>query len=196
MDSYATIAVITLALGLALLAAEVFIPSGGIIMTVAAVTFVVSVWAAWQAWVKTDQMTLFLTYILALLVLFPTVLSGAFHIFPRTAYGKRLMAPPTAAELEPYVAETERLKRLIGKSGTSLTRLAPGGMVVVEGERLHAESEGMLIPSDAPVKVLSLKGNRLLVRQLRESQAVEATPIAAESTDHVRTPLDDDLSQS
>jgi len=195
-SSYATIAVITLALGLALLVAEVFIPSGGIIMTVAAVTFVVSIWAAWQAWVKTDQMTLFLSYILALLVLFPSVLGGAFHIFPRTEYGKRLMAPPTAAELEPYVAETERLKRLVGKSGTSLTRLAPGGMVLVEGERLHAESEGMLIPSETAVKVLALKGNRLLVRQQREAQPSESAPIVGRSDEHERTPLDDDLSQS
>ena len=195
-SSYATIAVITLALGLALLVAEVFIPSGGIIMSVAAITFVVSIWAAWQAWIKTDQMTLFLSYILALLVLFPSVLGGAFHIFPRTEYGKRLMAPPTAAEIEPYVAETERLKRLIGKSGTSLTRLAPGGMVLVEGERLHAESEGMLIPSDAPVKVLSMKGNRLLVRQLKENQPVAPVPVAGNGVEHERTPLDDDLSQS
>lgn len=196
MDSYAVIAMMTLALGLALLVAEVFIPSGGVIMTVAAVTFAVSVWAAWQAWVKTDQMTMFLTYILALLVLFPSVLSGAFHVFPRTEYGKRLMSPPSREELEPYVAETERLTRLIGKTGTSLTRLAPGGMVVVEGDRLHAESEGMLIPSDAPVKVLALKGNRLLVRQQRESRAIEASPVSAEVTEHERTPLDDDLSQS
>ena len=196
MDSYAVIAMMTLALGLALLVAEVFIPSGGVIMTVAAVTFAVSVWAAWQAWVKTDQMTMFLTYILALLVLFPSVLGGAFHVFPRTAYGKRLMSPPTREELEPYVAETERLTRLIGKIGTSLTRLAPGGMVLVDGDRLHAESEGMLIPSDAPVKVLALKGNRLLVRQQRAGQAIEAAHLSADVTEHARTPLDDDLSQS
>jgi membrane-bound serine protease (ClpP class) len=194
-SSYATIAVITLALGLALLVAEVFIPSGGLIITAAVITFVVSIWAAWQAWFKTDQMTLFLSYVLALLVLFPSVLGGAFHMFPRTEYGKRLMGPPTAAELEPYVAETERLTRLIGKLGTSLTRLAPGGMVLIEGERLHAESEGMLIPSEASVKVLALKGNRLLVRQQRESRLAESVPLTS-PVEHERTPLDDDLSQS
>ena len=196
MDNYSVIAVLTLALGLALLVAEVFIPSGGVIMTAAAVTFAISIWAAWQAWVRTDQMTVFLSYILALLVLFPSVLGGAFHVFPRTEYGKRLMAPPTQAELEPYVAETERLTRLIGKTGTALTRLAPGGMVIIDGERMHAESEGMLIPSEAPVKILSLKGNRLLVRQLRDSQLADLANAPAETADHERTPLDDDLSQS
>ena len=50
MDSYAMMAVLTLALGLALLVAEVFIPSGGVIMTAAGIVFVISVWSAWQAW--------------------------------------------------------------------------------------------------------------------------------------------------
>lgn len=196
MDSYALMAVLTLALGLALLVAEVFIPSGGIIMTAAAVVFVISVWSAWQAWFKTGDYTLFLIYIGALVVLFPSVLGGAFYVFPRTEYGRRLMNPPSPDELEPFVAETERLSRLIGKTGTTLTRLSPGGLVLVEGERFHAESEGMLILTDTPVKVLALKGNRLLVRQVRESSSPES-PVAPERVaEHERTPLDDDFNQS
>ena len=69
MDSYATMAVLTLALGLALLAAEVFIPSGGVIMTAAGIVFVISVWSAWNAWGKSGDLTLFLIYIAALVVL-------------------------------------------------------------------------------------------------------------------------------
>ena len=196
MDSYALMAILTLALGLALLVAEVFIPSGGVIMTAAAVTFVISIWAAWQAWFTTDQMTMFIVYIVSLVVLFPTVLSGAFYVFPRTEYGKRLMNPPSQAELEPHAAETERLSRLIGNTGTTLTRLAPGGMVLIDGERLHAESEGMLIPSDAAVKVLALRSNRLLVRQLREDSIIEQSSDLPPVAEHERTPLDDELSQS
>ena len=196
MDNYALMAILTLALGLALLVAEVFIPSGGVIMTVAAVTFVVSIWAAWQAWFKTDQMMVFIVYIVSLLVLLPTVLSGAFYVFPRTEYGKELMSPPSLEEMEPYVAETERLLRLVHKTGTTLTRLAPGGLVLIDGERLHAESEGMLIPADAAVKVLAMKGNRLLVRQLRFTQAADESPDSPPLDEHERTPLDDDLSQS
>ena len=75
MDSYALMAVLTLALGLALLVAEVFIPSGGIIMTAAGIVFVISVWSAWQAWGKTGELTLFLIYIAALVVLFGWVLN-------------------------------------------------------------------------------------------------------------------------
>ncbi len=196
MDSYANMAILTLALGLALLVAEVFIPSGGLIMTAAAITLVVSIWAAWHAWFKTDQMTLFMAYVLALLVLFPSVLGTAFYIFPRTEYGKRLMNPPSLEEMEPYTAETERLSKLIGLTGTTLTRLAPGGLVLVDGKRLHAESEGMLLAPQTPIKVLAKKGNRLLVRQIREGsgadQVTDSQPLAVEE----HTPLDDDFSQS
>jgi membrane-bound serine protease (ClpP class) len=196
MDNYALMAVLTLALGLALLVAEVFIPSGGIIMAGAGLVFVISVWSAWQAWGSTGKLTLFLTYIGALVILFPLVLSGAFYAFPRTEYGRRLMNPPAPEELEPFVAETERLSRLIGKTGRTLTRLVPGGLVLVEGERLHAESEGMLIAADTPVRVLALKGNRLLVRQVRDAAS---SPSSSESTPAEvaeRTPLDDDFGQS
>lgn len=196
MDSYALMAVLTLALGLALLAAEVFIPSGGIIVAAAGVVFVISVWSAWQAWGKTGELTVFLIYISALVVLFPTVLGGAFYAFPRTEYGRRLMNPPSLDEMEPFVAETERLSRLIGKTGTTLTRLSPGGLVLVEGERLHAESEGMLVLTDTLVRVLALKGNRLLVRQVRESAEPEHSPKSESLAEQERTPLDDDFGQS
>ena len=195
MDSYALMAVLTLALGLALLAAEVFIPSGGVIITASGIVFIISVWSAWQAWGKTGELTLFLIYIAALVVLFPSVLGGAFYVFPRTEYGRRLINPPSLSEMEPFVAETERLTRLIGRTGTTLTRLGPGGMVLVEGERMHAESEGMLILTDTPVRVLSLKGNRLLVRQVRESAVPEAASTEQVVAEQERTPLDDDFGQ-
>lgn len=196
MDSYALMAVLALALGLALLAAEVFIPSGGIIMVASGVVLVISVWSAWQAWGKSGELTLFLIYIAALVVLFPSVLGGAFYVFPRTEYGRRLMNPPSLDEMEPFVAETERLSRLIGKTGTTLTRLSPGGMVLVEGARLHAESEGMLILADTPVRVLAQKGNRLLVRQVRENSLPDSRSASEPVVEHERTPLDDDFGQS
>ena len=196
MDSYALMAILTLALGLALLAAEVFIPSGGLIMTAAGVVFVISVWSAWQAWGKSGELTLFLIYITALIVLFPTVLGGAFYVFPRTEYGRRLMNPPSLEEMEPFVAETERLSRLVGKTGTTLTRMGPGGMVLVEGERMHAESEGMLILTDTLVRVLAIKGNRLLVRQVRESSVPERPADEESLAEQERTPLDDEFGQS
>ena len=54
----------------------------------------------------------------------------------------------------------------------------------------------MLIPSDAAVKVLALRSNRLLVRQLREDSIIEQSSDLPPVAEHERTPLDDELSQS
>jgi membrane-bound serine protease (ClpP class) len=43
--------------------------------------------------------------------------------------------------------------------------LNPGGMVTVEGQRLHAFSEGMMIDPDDWVEVLEVRGSRVLVRR-------------------------------
>ncbi len=196
MDSYPMIAILAMALGLALLVAEVFIPSGGIIMAASALCFAASIWGAWQAWYKTGESTTFIAYIASMLVLLPTVLSGAFYVFPRTEYGKRLMSPPSREEMEPYVAETERLTKLIGKIGTTLTRLGPGGMIAVDGARLHAESEGMLIPTGTPVKVLAMRGNRLLVREVQEVSSRESALKSELTTVEELSPLDDEFAQS
>lgn len=196
MDSYPLIAILAMALGLALLVAEVFIPSGGIIMAAAALAFAASIWGAWQAWYKTGESATFIAYIVSMLVMLPTVLSGAFYVFPRTEYGKRLMSPPSREEMEPYVAETERLTKLIGKIGATLTRLGPGGMIAVDGARLHAESEGMLIPTGTPVKVLAMRGNRLLVRKVQEVSSRESALKSEPTTVEELSPLDDEFSQS
>ena len=197
MDSYGFLAILTLALGLALLVAEVFIPSGGVIAAAAVLAFVISIWGAWQAWFKTDQMELFIGFCVALLLMLPSVLGGSIYALPRTEYGKRLMNPPGPEELESFVAETERLSQLVGASGTAITKMVPGGIVQIDGERLHAETEGMLLGVGTPVKVLALKGNGLLVREIREPTMtdIEATDNEQEPESE-RTPLDDEFAQS
>ena len=197
MDSYGLLAVLALALGLALLVAEVFIPSGGVIAAAAALTFVISIWGAWQAWFKTDQMEVFIGFCVALLLMLPSVLGGAIYTLPRTEYGKRLMNPPSREELEPFVAETERLSQLVGASGIAITKMVPGGIVQIDGERLHAETEGMLLDVGTPVKVLALKGNRLLVREVREPTMTDIETTSNEQEpESERTPLDDEFAQS
>ena len=93
--------------------------------------------------------------------------------------------------------ETERLSRLVGASGTAITKMVPGGIVQIDGERLHAETEGMLLGVGTPVKVLALKGNRLLVREVCEPtrSIIEATSNEPE-LELERTPLDDEFAQS
>ena len=171
MDSYALMTFLMLAVGLALVVAEVFIPSGGMIMIAALACLGVSVWCAVRAWWQTEQFIWWWSYIGALVVLLPGVTIGAFYLLPRTEFGQSFLVPPQSPEeLMPYAEEEEHLRQMVGKSGKTLTLLNPGGLVNVDRERMHCESEGMMIDPGETVRVLSVKGNRLVVRRVSATE--------------------------
>jgi hypothetical protein len=53
---------------------------------------------------------------------------------------------------------------LIGKRAMTVTPHNPGGMISVEGRRLHSETRGMLLDAGQEVEIVALKGNRLVIR--------------------------------
>ncbi len=198
MDS-STISLLLLAVALALLCAEFFIPSGGMILVLAIVCCLGSVWFAWQAW-GTSNSVVWWSYVASVAILIPTVVVGALYFLPRTSFGHQvLLSGPSLDEVTPYADDEARLAQLVGKVGKTLTLLTPGGLVQIDGERIHCESEGMLIDPGQEVDVLAVKGNRLVVR-LASKQAESAGPAEdrprrqANAGDESR--LDFDLPQS
>jgi membrane-bound serine protease (ClpP class) len=191
----AYLAVALLVLGLTLIVCEVFIPSAGLIAAFATLCFAGSVVAAWTAWWY-DKPGYFAIYAIALLVLIPSALSGALYLLPRTEFGRQvLLEAPALDEVTPYQEEQRQLQRLVGRIGKTLTSLNPGGLVLVDGTRQHCESEGLLLESGAPVEIVAVKGNRVVVRPVEwpahESGSPPQSPRAGEET-----PLDFDLPQS
>lgn len=157
------IAILLLVVSLVLLIAEVFIPSGGMILITALVCLVASVWFAWRAWA--DNPAAWWTYIASVIIIIPSVAGAVLYWFPKTSMGKRiLLEAPTPEEVSAYDEEAARLQKLVGERGETLTLLNPGGLVLVAGERHHCESEGLMIEPREPVEVVRVSGNRLVVR--------------------------------
>ena len=166
------LAVLLLLICLALLVAEIFIPSGGLIFAVSMLCLAGSIWFAWNAWGESHP-TLWWTFLSALVILLPVSVGGALYLFPRTAMGRRfLLEAPELSEVTPYSEEESHLNQLIGVSGKTLTLLNPGGLVSVDGERLHCESEGMMLDAGTDVRVISVRANRLVVRAISKDESV------------------------
>ena len=164
MDPNAVFAILLLIAGIGILTAEVFIPSGGLLGVITFITLIVSLVFAYRAWGGSHP-NVFWAFCVVLLLLVPTALGVAFYVLPHTALGKKvLLEAPTAEELTPFVKETDRLTKLIGRFGKSITTLNPGGLILIDGERLHVVSEGMIVDSGRWVEVLEVRGTRLLVR--------------------------------
>lgn len=157
-------AIVLLAIGLALFFAEVFIPSGGMILASAVLCVVLSVWSAHTAWWGTNQ-ALFLGFVGVALLLIPITLFCAISLWPRTTLGRRA-EPPTLEEVTPYLEEQRRLEQLIGQEGVADTPLNPGGILRIREKRIHCRTEGMIVMKGRRVTVLAVAGNGLLVREV------------------------------
>jgi len=164
MDSNAVFAVLLLVVGLAILAAEVFIPSGGLLGVITFFSLLVSLLFAYRAW-GTSHPNVFLAFCAMLLMLVPTVIGLGLYILPQTSIGKKvLLEAPESQDLMPYLAESRRMEKLVGRFGTAMTMLNPGGMVRVDAERFHAFSEGLSIEPGDSVEVISVRGSSIVVR--------------------------------
>jgi membrane-bound ClpP family serine protease len=173
MDSNAVFAVLLLIVGLAILAAEVFLPSGGLLGVITFLCLLVSLVFAYRAW-GTSHPNVFGAFCIALLLLVPTVIGFGFYMLPKTSFGKRvLLEAPDPEDLMPYLEESRRLEKKLGRFGTALSMLNPGGLVRVDGERLHAYSDGLSVEPGVSVEVIDVRGSRVVVRP--------ATPPAEES---------------
>jgi membrane-bound ClpP family serine protease len=183
-------------LGFGLIVAEFFVPSGGMIALSCAGSFVASVVCAHSAWYDRSP-TLFWAFTLGLGVLIPSFLVFFLRTLERTSLGNNLLLPKTSPQdVTPYQAEAELLDRLIGRVGTAVTPMNPGGMVRVENQRLHAISEGFMLKLGDPVEVIGVRGNRVVVKRANPN----ATPLSVDPTTVQNqvstTPVDESSSET
>jgi len=181
------IALLLLIVGLGLLVAEFFIPSSGMIFVFAMLCLAGSIWFAWSSWGW--------YYVAVVVILLPLVVGGMLYSLPRTALGRRiLLEAPSLDEVTPFTEDQAQLAELIGRQGKTLTLLNPGGLVLLDGERMHCESEGMMIDPDSDVRIVDVRGNRLVVR-LSSFGAPPAGQAPVDETPSDKPPLDFELPQ-
>ena len=168
MPDAAVLATILLVVGLFLLSLEFFIPSFGMIGLGAVSALAISFWAACKAWWGTEP-TFFWSYTAVLVGGVPASLLLAVTIIERTRLGSHLRLEPPQNQAPAVSPELQQLK---GRTGTAANVMTPGGIVLIDGQRYHAESLGMLIEAGEPVFVADIRGTRLLVSPAAEKDTV------------------------
>lgn len=145
--------------GAALLIAEIFIPSHGI-LGVAGLAFLTG------AIVRTFGHSTFGGYaaVLLSLVLLPVFAVVSIKYWPHTTIGKKI-APenPVLTEADTSV-NLEDLEPLIGTYGQTLTPLRPVGKCRFAGRRVECVAEMGVIDTDKPVQAVGIRGRSLAVR--------------------------------
>lgn len=169
-------AVILLAIGLSLAIMEVFFPSGGLIGFLSAAAIIAAVFMAFR-----QGSVVGLGVLSGTLVAVPLVVAVALKLWPETAMGRRmLLSPPESAEILPDLPRQRQAKALIGRIGQAKSKMLPSGAVSIDGHTIDALSEGVPIEIGQRVRVIEVRGNRVVVRPVDDEvpSDAEENPLA------------------
>jgi membrane-bound ClpP family serine protease len=155
-----TLAYILIAVGIILMVAELFIPTGGICFLLAAVFAIAGITLIFLYGDTT-------TGIIALISVFvaaPVLLSALFYLWPDSLWGRRLI--PRAEDNMTIAAmpANAALEQLKGRMGKAIAPLRPAGIVDFDGKRIDCVTEGMMIDADQWVRCVDVKAGRVVVR--------------------------------
>lgn len=144
--------------GTAILVAEIFIPSHGVLSLVA---FGILGFAVYETFLISG--VLGLVSLSALVVLIPTSVLFVVKTWHRTPIGKRI-CPPNPQLGEKDRMPLESLKAVIGQRGRTVTLLRPVGTCDFQGRRLECKAEQGVIQKDVEVEAIRLVDRTLVVR--------------------------------
>ncbi len=148
----------------ALLVAEVFVPSGGILSVCAFVALIGGVLIFFQQSPVIGWMGIGVG-----IVMIPTVWIITYRWLPKTRFGKNVTLQHPNREIGDAVADMESLKQLQGAEGVVLTPLRPVGMCDFSGRRIECVAESGYVEKGLKVKVVAVQSTQLTVRVVQES---------------------------
>ena len=139
-------------LGVGFLVAEAFLP-GAIVGVIGGLILIYSIYMGFAV-----QGTIFgIVQLAVALVLLPTVFLFAL---------KKLSLKKSLNQSEGFTVEKENIQQFMEQAGTTLTKLRPSGIALINHKKVDVVTEGEMIEKDIPVKVIKIEGNRVIVRLL------------------------------
>jgi membrane-bound ClpP family serine protease len=155
-------ALILLVVGICLGVMEVFFTSAGLLAFLSAASII----AAVVLGIMQGPITGLIIILLALFGV-PTAVILAFKYWPKTAMGRRvLLSAPSSEDVLPEDQTKELLKDYIGRTAKAKSKMLPSGVVTVDGRTIEAVSEGIPIEVGQEVRIIQIKGKRVVVRPI------------------------------
>ncbi len=138
---------------------EIFLP-GGILAIIGGILLIAACVIGYTEYGGTTAMTIFcISATLALIMFFVEI-----WLIQHKKFGKflRLDKRNTSSSLEPQA----KAEDIVGKTGESLTKMAPTGMVIIDGKKYEAFSQSGLLEAAVPIEVVRVDNFRLIIKQI------------------------------
>jgi len=156
------IAYALIVLGLVLLAAELFLPTGGILFVLGVGALVVGVAMTFAESTSRGMVTL-----IAVFVIIPIAGPILIHYWPKTPVGKRFfLNRPDEDDTLANMPVNLELEQLRGRYGRTISWLRPAGIAEFDGRRIDIMSEGDMVEPGQWVRCMDVRAGRVIVRQV------------------------------
>src|SRR5262245_33540271 len=139
-----TLAYLLIGLGLGLMGAELFFPTGGVLFLGALVAVIAGIALTF---IYGDS-TIGMITLAAVCFAGPLVFALFINLWPRTSLGRKMIVEvPTDDETLAHMPVNLELEALRGRHGQALSDLRPAGAASFDGKRIDVISEGPMIPA-------------------------------------------------
>lgn len=164
MDWWLLFAVFLYLVCAALIVAEVFIPSGGVLGIAAFISLIGGLSLFFR-----HSPVAGLVGVVVAVTMVPALLALAYTLLPRTRFGRRVLLAPPVRQRGDAIADTPELGRLLGQTGRVLTTMRPVGMCEFDGRRVECVAESGYVPKGKKVEVIHVEGTQVTVRVMEEA---------------------------
>lgn len=179
-------AFLLLGLGLAVVVLELFLPSAGILGVLAAGLIISSIIIGFVEGLKSGALMLLLA-----VVALPVVLVMMVKVWPHTPLGKRILLKDLKPEdVLPNNSHYTRNKNMAGRLGVAKTKMLPSGIVIIDGEKFDAISDGFAIEQGDAIKVVAVRENRIYV-QPYDGEIQETSDLPLRDRDILAQPIEE-----
>ena len=155
-----TLAYALIVVGFLLLAAELFIPTSGVLFVASVACVAGGVVMAFYHDVSVGLVTL-----IAVFVALPVVGGVLLHYWPKTPMGRRFfLAVPDEDATVASLADSQEMAELRGQLGQAQSALRPAGVVDFNGRRVDCLTEGIMVERGQWVRCIEVRPGRVIVR--------------------------------
>jgi membrane-bound serine protease (ClpP class) len=159
--SQLALTLVLIGVGIVLLIAELFLPTGGILFALAVAALVVGVAMPFYY----GDMEKGLLILLGVFIIVPAVMGLMLHIWPKTPIGRRMIRPgPEEDATVAAMPVNLELEQLRGRLGRAVSSLRPSGMADFDGKRIDVMAEGMMVDPGTWVRCIDVKAGKVIVR--------------------------------
>lgn len=153
--------VVLLLLGLLIIAAEFFLPTSGVLGTIATLAIMGALVCAFLY-----GRVVGMAMSVAVVVVVPLMFASAVRWWPHTPIGQQVLntPPENPDDVLPMSDQRYELRSMVGMAAIAKTKMLPSGVVEVDGRPFDAVSDGLPVELGERVRIVGVDLNRLEVR--------------------------------